>query len=137
MGHVHASLRPGGRLVTCGGTGGVDVELNLPRLFLSQHEVIGSTMGTFKEFDELTALVAGGLPVVVDSVYDMADYPCRAGAPGVGGAVRQGRPQALTGADSSGRRSTAHAAAAVVTMGRMDKTGTLGGRRQLSGRGYW
>lgn len=69
------ALRPGGRLVTCGGTGGVDVELNLPRLFLRQHEVIGSTMGTFKEFDELTALVASGLPVVVDGVYDMADYP--------------------------------------------------------------
>jgi zinc-binding alcohol dehydrogenase/oxidoreductase len=44
-------------------------------LFLRQHEVIGSTMGTFKEFDELTALVASGLPVVVDGVYDMADYP--------------------------------------------------------------
>jgi zinc-binding alcohol dehydrogenase/oxidoreductase len=69
------ALKPGGRLVTCGGTGGVGVEVNLARLFLSQQEVIGSTMGTFKEFDELTALVAGGLPVVVDSVYDFEDYP--------------------------------------------------------------
>jgi zinc-binding alcohol dehydrogenase/oxidoreductase len=69
------ALRPGGRLVTCGGTGGTGVELNLPRLFLSQQEVIGSTMGTFREFDELTALVAAGLPVRVDSVHDVADYP--------------------------------------------------------------
>ena len=38
------------------------------------HE-IGSTMGTFREFDELTALVASGLPVAVDSVHELADYP--------------------------------------------------------------
>lgn len=69
------ALKPGGRLVTCGGTGGVQVEVNLARLFLSQHEVIGSTMGTFREFDELTALVTNGLPVVVDHVYDLEDYP--------------------------------------------------------------
>jgi zinc-binding alcohol dehydrogenase/oxidoreductase len=69
------ALKPGGRLVTCGGTGGVGVEVNLARLFLSQHEVLGSTMGTFREFDEVTALVASGLPVVVDSVYGLEDYP--------------------------------------------------------------
>lgn len=32
-------------------------------------------MGTFAEFEDLTALVAGGLPVVVDSTYPLADYP--------------------------------------------------------------
>jgi zinc-binding alcohol dehydrogenase/oxidoreductase len=69
------ALKPGGRLVTCGGTGGVGVEVNLARLFLSQHEVIGSTMGTFKEFDEVTALVADGVPVVVDNVLELEDYP--------------------------------------------------------------
>jgi NADPH:quinone reductase-like Zn-dependent oxidoreductase len=70
-----SALRPGGRLVICGGTGGSRVELNLPRLFFGQYEVIGSTMGTFAEFEQLTALVAGGLPVVVDSVYPLAEYP--------------------------------------------------------------
>jgi zinc-binding alcohol dehydrogenase/oxidoreductase len=69
------ALKPGGRLATCGGTGGVGVEVNLARLFLSQQEVIGSTMGTFKEFDEVTVLVADGVPVVVDKVYDLEDYP--------------------------------------------------------------
>ncbi len=69
------ALKPGGRLVTCGSTGGVGVEVNLARLFLSQHEVIGSTMGTFKEFDEVTAFVADGVPVVVDEVFDLEDYP--------------------------------------------------------------
>jgi zinc-binding alcohol dehydrogenase/oxidoreductase len=69
------ALNPGGRLVTCGGTGGVEVDVNLARLFLSQHEVIGSTMGTFREFDEVTGLVADGLPTVVDHVYALEDYP--------------------------------------------------------------
>lgn len=70
-----SALCPGGRLVLCGGTGGGRVELNLPKLFFGQHEVIGSTMGTFREFEELTALVASGLPVVVDSVFALEDYP--------------------------------------------------------------
>lgn len=69
------ALGPGGRLVLCGATGGGRVELNLPRLFFSQHEVIGSTMGTFRQFAELTAMVAAGLPVVVDSVHAWARYP--------------------------------------------------------------
>jgi len=70
-----SALRPGGRLVTCGGTGGGRVEVNLPRLFFGHYELIGSTMGTFREFDELTALVAAGLAVEVDSVYPLAEYP--------------------------------------------------------------
>ena len=51
------SLKPGGRLVVCGGTSGSDVEVNLPRLFFKQHEIIGSSMGSYQEFAELTALV--------------------------------------------------------------------------------
>lgn len=62
------ALVRGGRLVTCGGTSGPKVELSLPRLFFAQHEIIGSTMGSYKEFAELTTLVARGLPVPVDEV---------------------------------------------------------------------
>ena len=69
------ALVPGGRLVTCGGTGGGRVEVSLPRLFFGQYEIMGSTMGTFREFDELTRLVDAGLPIHVDSVYPLADYP--------------------------------------------------------------
>ena len=70
------ALRKGGRLVTCGGTSGPKVELSLPRLFFSQHEIIGSTMGSYREFEELTTLVARGLPVPVDAVVDGLDaYP--------------------------------------------------------------
>jgi NADPH:quinone reductase-like Zn-dependent oxidoreductase len=69
------SLKKGGRLVLCGGTSGTKVELNLPRLWFSQHEVIGSTMGSYGEFDEVTRLVAAGLPVQVDVVEAIDAYP--------------------------------------------------------------
>ena len=51
---------PGGRLVVCGGTSGQMVEVNLPRLFFKQHEIIGSTMGGYEEFAEVTRLVDAG-----------------------------------------------------------------------------
>jgi NADPH:quinone reductase-like Zn-dependent oxidoreductase len=69
------ALRPGGRLVVCGATSGPKVELNLPRLFFKQIEVIGSTMGSYPEFDQVTRLVGQGLPVQVDEVFARADYP--------------------------------------------------------------
>jgi zinc-binding alcohol dehydrogenase/oxidoreductase len=69
------ALRPGGRLVVCGGTSGQKVELSLPRLFFKQIQIIGSTMGSYPEFDDVTRLVGQGLPVVVDEVFDLADYP--------------------------------------------------------------
>jgi NADPH:quinone reductase-like Zn-dependent oxidoreductase len=69
------ALKPGGRLVVCGGTSGPKVELNLPRLFFKQIEIIGSTMGSYQEFARVTDLVAQGLPVHVDEVFDLADYP--------------------------------------------------------------
>jgi len=70
-----SALRPGGRLVVCGGTSGPKVELNLPKLFFKQIEVIGSTMGSYEEFADVTALVDQGLDVQVDEVFALADYP--------------------------------------------------------------
>ncbi|CAN5625023.1 zinc-binding dehydrogenase [soil metagenome] len=69
------SLRPGGRLVVCGGTSGASVTVNLPRLFFKQHEIIGSSMGSYQEFAEVSGLVGAGLGVHVDRVFDLADYP--------------------------------------------------------------
>ena len=69
------ALKPAGRLVVGGGTSGPKVELNLPRLFFKQIEVIGSTTGSYEEFADVTALVAQGVPVQVDEVFDLADYP--------------------------------------------------------------
>ncbi len=70
-----SSLVPGGRLVVCGGTSGPEVTVNLPKLFFKQIEIIGSTMGSYQEFAEVTTLVAQGLPVAVDTTFRLADYP--------------------------------------------------------------
>jgi NADPH:quinone reductase-like Zn-dependent oxidoreductase len=70
-----SALRPGGRLVVCGGTSGPRVELNLPQLFFKQIEVIGSTMGSYQEFADVTHLVGQGLDVQVDEVFALEDYP--------------------------------------------------------------
>ena len=69
------ALLPGGRLVVCGGTSGQSVEINLPKLFFKQIEIIGSTMGSYSEFAEVTRLVAQGLPVSVDATFGLDDYP--------------------------------------------------------------
>ena len=69
------SLVPGGRLVVCGGTSGQKVEVDLPKLFFKQIEIIGSTMGSYEEFDAVVRLVEQGLPVSVDEVFDLAEYP--------------------------------------------------------------
>ena len=69
------ALKPGGRLVVCGGTSGTKAEINIPVLFFKQFEIIGSSMGSYQEFAEITRLMAGGLAVHVDEVFDLADYP--------------------------------------------------------------
>jgi NADPH:quinone reductase-like Zn-dependent oxidoreductase len=69
------ALRPGGRLLVCGGTSGTTVELTLPRLWFKQLEIIGSSMGSYQEFAKLTDLVTQGLPIHVDEVFDLGEYP--------------------------------------------------------------
>lgn len=69
------ALVPGGRLVVCGGTSGPTVEVNLPRLFFKQYEIIGSTMGGYGEFADVVRLVEQGLPVAVDAELALDDYP--------------------------------------------------------------
>lgn len=69
------ALKPGGRLAVCGGTSGPKVELNLPRLFFKQIEIIGSTMSSYEEFAEVTNLVGQGVPVQVDEVFGLDEYP--------------------------------------------------------------
>lgn len=69
------ALQPGGRLVVAGGTSGAAVEVNLPRLFFKQYEIIGSTMGSYEEFAQVTRFIDDGLTVPVDSVFAFDDYP--------------------------------------------------------------
>jgi zinc-binding alcohol dehydrogenase/oxidoreductase len=69
------ALNPGGRLVVCGGTSGPKAEINLPALFFKQFEIIGSSMGSYQEFADVTQLMAKGLAVHIDDVVGLADYP--------------------------------------------------------------
>jgi zinc-binding alcohol dehydrogenase/oxidoreductase len=70
------SLARGGRLVTCGGTSGSDVSLNLPMLFWRHLEIIGASVQNHAEFADATAMVGDGrVPVLVDSVHDFGAYP--------------------------------------------------------------
>ena len=70
------SLRPGGRVVTCGSTSGTKVEISVPPLFFRHLEIIGSTMFDHEDFAQVSRWVAGGdLPVLVDRVYGFEDLP--------------------------------------------------------------
>lgn len=73
--HVVGALRPGGRLLVCGGTSGPTVELDLPRLFYKQLEIIGASCGSQEEFSDVTRFLEEGLEVVVDGVYPLERYP--------------------------------------------------------------
>ena len=77
------ALRRGGRLVVCGATTGPMVSLDLRRLFWHQWSILGSTMGSHREFAEIVRLAhEGRLWPVVDSVVPLEE-----------GAVAYGRMQ--------------------------------------------
>lgn len=68
------ALRRGGRLVVCGATTGPAVTLDLRRLFWHQWTILGSTMGSRRDFAEIVRLAhEGRLWPVVDSVVPLAD----------------------------------------------------------------
>lgn len=54
-------LRRGGRLVTCGATGGPHVAIDLRRLFWHQWSLLGSTLGSHAEYREIVRLSGEGL----------------------------------------------------------------------------
>jgi NADPH:quinone reductase-like Zn-dependent oxidoreductase len=63
-----------GRLVTCGGTSGPMVTTDVRRLFWNQWSILGSTMGTDAEFDDVVAhFNAGRLRPPIDGVYALDD----------------------------------------------------------------
>jgi NADPH:quinone reductase-like Zn-dependent oxidoreductase len=68
------ALAPGGRLVTCGATTGPAVSLDIRRLFWFQWSILGSTMGTGAEFEQVMEKVrAGRLWPVIDSVVPLTE----------------------------------------------------------------
>ncbi|HKY31203.1 MAG TPA: zinc-binding dehydrogenase [Candidatus Polarisedimenticolia bacterium] len=66
------SLRPGGRLVTCGVTSGFEVATDIRYIFFRRLSVLGSTMGSKGELLEIMNLMDRGmLKPVIDSVYPL------------------------------------------------------------------
>ncbi|MDE0903349.1 MAG: zinc-binding dehydrogenase [Planctomycetota bacterium] len=63
-----------GRLVTCGGTTGPEVQLQLPHLFIKQQTVLGSTMGPRSALPLILArLSAGVYRPVIDRILPLAE----------------------------------------------------------------
>jgi NADPH:quinone reductase-like Zn-dependent oxidoreductase len=59
-----------GRLVTCGGTTGPMVVTDVRKLFWYQYSILGSTMGNYREYQEVVRLAHDGkLWPVIDTVY--------------------------------------------------------------------
>src|SRR5438876_156908 len=68
------ALGRGGRLVSCGGTTGPNVGIDLRRLFWYQWSILGSTMGNDAEYREIVRrLGTGELRPLVDRVFPFAD----------------------------------------------------------------
>jgi NADPH:quinone reductase-like Zn-dependent oxidoreductase len=72
--HSLKSLRPGGRIVIAGATSGQQPPADLARVFFTQLQVIGSTMGTISELRRLvTMLEATGVRPLIDEVMPMVE----------------------------------------------------------------
>lgn len=68
------ALGRGGRLVTCGGTTGPALSVDVRRLFWYQWSILGSTMGNADEYREVVRLLGQGhLRPLVDSVHPLAE----------------------------------------------------------------
>ena len=69
------SIRKGGRIVFCGSTSGVRAEVNMPRLFFGQADLLGSTMGNAGEFEQVLEAIGRGLRPIVDSTFALEEAP--------------------------------------------------------------
>lgn len=68
------SLARGGRLVTYGATTGADGDTDIRMLFWKQLEIIGSTMASRAEFEQMLKAVFGGrLSPVIDSILPLEE----------------------------------------------------------------
>jgi len=68
------AARKGGRILTVGNTGGPKFEIDNRFIFGKHLSLLGSTMGTRKDFAEVMMLVtAGKLPVALDQVFPLKD----------------------------------------------------------------
>jgi NADPH:quinone reductase-like Zn-dependent oxidoreductase len=68
------SARRGGRVLTCGATTGFAPQTDLRQIFFRQVQVIGSTMGSHREFlDVMKCVFQGELKPIIDRVLPLRD----------------------------------------------------------------
>jgi len=69
------AIRRGGRIVTCGITGGANAEVNLQHLYWNHISLIGSTMGSQEDFRRMhRAVTEAKLKPVMDRVFPLEEY---------------------------------------------------------------
>lgn len=69
-----ASLRRGGRMVTCGATSGPEVKMDIRHLYSKQLTILGSYMGSLAELHKVVGLgEKGTIYPVVDQVFDLKE----------------------------------------------------------------
>lgn len=67
-------LKRGGRLVTCGSTSGVSVQMNLMQLFQQQYRIFGSFGCSMRNISESLDKMALGMTPVIDHIFPLADF---------------------------------------------------------------
>src|SRR3954452_19041157 len=71
--HSIRAARPGGRVVLCGATSGGTADLVLARVYFTQVDILGSTMGNRRELQGLIdLLVATGVRPAIDSTFPLS-----------------------------------------------------------------
>ena len=69
-----AAARNGGRVVACGATTGADGVVDIREVFWRQISILGSTMGSDKDFRDMLSAVEGhSLEPVIDSTWPLAE----------------------------------------------------------------
>jgi alcohol dehydrogenase len=68
------SMKPGGRLVTCGATSGPSITFNLMQLFQRQYHILGSFGARISNIAESLAKMAGGITPVIDTEVGLEDF---------------------------------------------------------------
>ncbi|KRG11072.1 zinc-binding dehydrogenase [Lederbergia galactosidilytica] len=68
-------LRPGGTIVTFGASAGDDVQINIRDFFYGQFNLLGSTMGSAEEYNEMLQFIEKHeIKPVIDQVYPLEQY---------------------------------------------------------------
>ena len=68
------SARKGGRVLTCGATTGFAPQTDLRHIFYRQVQVLGSTMGSHRDFlDVMKCIIRGQLRPVIDQVLPLEE----------------------------------------------------------------